>query len=125
MSETNGKRFIDRLIAASPTARQKIRVLDQDVYFRPVTRKALADAIPKDDGGVERPPDYIPLFVLVATAEDEQGNKLFALSDVDSLRERVSVQLIHQIEAAMMATILPSDDQVMAVVNGDPSSASA
>ncbi|HEX9239203.1 MAG TPA: hypothetical protein VF910_00935 [Candidatus Bathyarchaeia archaeon] len=123
MSASNGKRFIEKLVAASPLERRKITVLGQDIYFTPLTRKALADAMPKDE--VEREPDYVGLFVLVHCAEAEDGSKLFEIRDIDALRERVSVQLLQQIEQAMMETLLPSPEQVVAVVNTDPPSASA
>lgn len=119
----NGGRFIDKLVAASPTERRKITVLGEDVYFRPLTRKALADAMPKDD--VKRDADYVGLFVMVACAEDVDGNKLFKLTDVDQLRERVSVQLLQEIESAMMAAVLPTSKEADERITSDPPSASA
>lgn len=119
----NGKRFIEKLIAASPLERRKITVLGQDIYFQPLTRKGLADAMPKDD--VQREPDYVGLFVLVHCAEAEDGSKLFEMKDIDGLRERVSVQLVQQIEQAMMATLLPPMADVEKLVAADPPSASA
>jgi hypothetical protein len=103
--------------------RRKITVLGQDVYFKPLTRKALADAMPKDK--VERDPDYVGLFVMVACAEAEDGSKLFAMTDIDALRERVSVQLIQEIEQAMMAAVLPSPKEADLALASDPPSASA
>jgi hypothetical protein len=123
MSESNGKRFIDRLIAASPMDRRKTTLLGQDVYFKPVTRKALADAMPKD--GVKREPDYVGLFALVAFAEAEDGSKLFAVKDIDALRECVAVDLVRQLEGFMMATILPDAQEADKTVAADPLSASA
>lgn len=123
MSEANGKRFIERLIAASPTARRKFTVLGQDIYVRPLTRKMLADAMPKDD--VEREPDYVGLFLLVHCAEDEDGNKLFRISDIDALREGVSLELLQQIESGILGVITPSDKQVAQEIKADPPSASA
>lgn len=123
MSETNGKRFIDRLIAASPTARRKFTVLEQDIYVKPLTRKAMADAMPKDE--VKRDPDYVGLFLLVHCAEAEDGTKLFAVKDIDALREAVSLELLQQIEAGIMGVIAPSTEQVAKDVQSDPLSASA
>lgn len=123
MSTANGNRFIEKLIAASPLERRKITVLGQDIFFQPLTRKALADAMPKD--GVERSPDFVGLFVMVACAEAEDGSKLFEMRDIDALRERVSVQLVQQIEQAMMATILPQFPEAVKAVDTDPPSASA
>lgn len=123
MSETNGTRFIDKLIAASPTERRKFSVLGQDIYFTPLTRKAMRDAIPDD--GVQRAPDYAGLFVMVHCAENEDGSKVFRKDDIELLRTRVSVELLQQIESAMMATILPSTKEADNLVTTDPPSASA
>lgn len=123
MGESNGKRFIDRLIAASPMDRRKTTLLGQDVYFKPVTRKDLADALPKDD--VKREPDYVGLFAIVAFAEAEDGSKLFAMKDIDALRECVSAPLVQQLEAFMMATILPDHAEADKIVSSDPLFASA
>src|SRR6266576_6218234 len=110
MGVTNGKRFIERLVAASPTERRKFTVLGQDIYDRPLTRKAMADAMPKD--GKEREPDYVGLFLLVHCAEAEDGSKLFEIRDIDALREAVSLNLLQQIEAGIMGIISPSDEQI-------------
>lgn len=123
MGLSNGKRFIEKLVAASPLDRQKITVLGEDIYFTPLTRKALADAMPKD--GVDREPDYVGLFVLVHCAEALDGSKLFEIRDIDALRERVSVQLLQQIEGAMMATLLPKMEEAEKALAADPRSASA
>lgn len=123
MSEANGKRFIDRLIAASPTERRKFSVLGQDIYVKPLTRKAMADAMPKDE--VQREPDYVGLFLLVHCAETEDGAKLFRVTDIDALREAVSLNLLQQIEAGIMGVLAPSDAQVARDVTADPPSASA
>ncbi len=123
MPETNGTRFIQRLIAASPTERRKFTVLGQDIYVRPLTRKAMADAMPKD--GKEREPDYVGLFLLVHCAEAEDGSKLFEIRDIDALREAVSLNLLQQIEAGIMGIISPSDEQIAEDIKADPPSASA
>ncbi len=123
MGVTNGKRFIERLVAASPTERRKFTVLDQDIYVRPLTRKAMADAMPKD--GVEREPDYVGLFLLVHCAEAEDGSKLFEMRDIDALREAVSLKLLQEIESGIMGVISPSDDKIAAEIKADPPSASA
>jgi hypothetical protein len=119
----NGKRFIEKLIAASPTERQKFTVLGQDIYVRPMTRKVMSDAMPKD--GAKRDPDYVGLFLLVHCAEDEAGNKLFAIKDIDALREAVSLALLQQIESGILGVITPSDADVERAVASDPPSASA
>lgn len=122
MSEANGGRFIDKLIAASPTERRKITVLGQDVYFRPLTRKMLRDAMPKDD--VEREPDYVGLFTLVHCAEYEDGSKVFAMTDIEDLRARVSVEFIRQLEAVMLGALAPSVNEAKKQIEADPPSAS-
>jgi hypothetical protein len=122
MPETNGKRFIERLMAASPTERRKFSVLDQDIYVRPLTRKAMADALPRD--GIEREPDYIGLFLLVHCAEAEDGSRLFDIRDIDALRECVSLELLQQIEGGIMGVISPSDKQVQEDIKSDPPFAS-
>lgn len=123
MPDANGTRFIDKLVAASPLERRKITILGQDVYFTPLTRKVLADAMPTDD--MERPPDYVGLFVLVHCAEAEDGSKLFRITDIEALRTRVSVELLQQIESAMMATVLPTQEATGKLIATDPPSASA
>jgi len=122
MSASNGKRFIERLMAALPSERRKVTVLGQDVYFRSLTRKALADAMPKDD--VEREPDFVGLFMLVEFAEAEDGSKLFTIRDIDALREKVPVDLVRQLEAAMMATMVPSVEEAAKAIKENPPSAS-
>lgn len=123
MSAGNGGRFIERLIAASPTARRKFTVLEQDIYVKPLTRKALADAMPKDD--VKRDPDYVGLFLIVQCAEAEDGSKLFSVRDIDGLREAVSLELLQKIEAGIMGVITPNAEQIDKDVKADPLSASA
>jgi len=122
MSESNGKRFIEKLIAASPLDRRKFTVLGQDIYVRPLTRKAMADAMPKDD--VEREPDYVGLFLLVHCAEAEDGSRLFEIKDIDALRERVSLDLLQQIESGIMGVIQPDAKQIEEDFKADPPSAS-
>jgi hypothetical protein len=120
----NGKRFIDRLIAASPMERRKVAtVLGQDIWVKPVTRKVLADAMPKD--GVERPADYVGLFVVVALAEAEDGSKLFTMRDIDALREGVYAELVRQIEGPIMGVLIPTPEETDKVIAADPPSASA
>lgn len=123
MSEANGKRFIEKLIAASPTERRKFTVLGQDIYVRPLTRKAMADAMPKDDK--EREPDFVGLFLLVHCAEAEDGSKLFEVRDIDALREAVSLKLLQEIESGIMGIVSPSEEQIAAEVTADPPFASA
>ncbi len=123
MGLTNGKRFIEKLVAASPTERRKFTVLGQDIYVRPLTRKAMADAMPKDN--VEREPDYVGLFLLVHCAEAQDGSRLFEIKDIDALRECVSLNLLQQIESGIMGVISPSDSDIAAEVKADPPSASA
>lgn len=123
MSATNGKRFIEKLVAASPTERRMFTVLNQDIYVRPATRKAMAEAMPKD--GVDRDPDYVGLFLLVHFAEAQDGSKLFEVRDIDALRECVSLHLLQQIESGIMGAITPSDEQITKEIKADPPSASA
>lgn len=121
MSETNGKRFIDKLVAASPTERRKVSILGQDIYFTPLTRKQLAEAMPNDK--MDRAPDYAGLFLLVQTAEDEAGNKLFKKTDIEALRTKVSLALLQQIESAMLGVQAPSMDTIAEEAAQDPPSA--
>lgn len=124
MSDGNGKRFIDKLIAASPLERRKVAtVLGQDIYIKPPTRKAFADAMPKDD--VKRDPDYVNLFILVAFSEDAEGKKLFKVTDIDALREGVSLDLLQQIEGAVMGMVMPSPKEADKLVKTDPPLGSA
>lgn len=119
MSQGNGApRFIDLLIAASPSARRKVTVCGQDIYFKPLTRKQLADAMPKDE--VKRDPDYAGLFMLVATAEAEDGSKLFVTQDIEALRTQVSLELLQEIESAMMGTMAPSAKEAAAILDANP-----
>lgn len=119
----NGKRFIDRLIDASPIERQRFSVLGQDIYVTPMTRKAMADAMPKDD--TKRDPDYVGLFLLVHCAEAQDGSKLFTVRDIDALRERVSLNLLQELESGVMGIIKPTTAEAGKTVQSDPPSASA
>lgn len=116
-------RFIDVLMAASPMARRKVVVAGQDVYFKPLTRQQLADAIPKDN--VKRDPDYAGLFMIVATAEAEDGSKLFRREDIESLRTKVSLELLQQLESAMMGVQAPSIEEAGADLAANPPSTTA
>lgn len=122
MSEGNGgaPRFIDLLIAASPTERKKVTVLGQEIYFKPLTRKQMVDAWPKD--AVQREPDYEGLFLLVATAEAEDGSKLFRRDDIENLRNKVSLPILQQLEAAMMGVQAPSPKEAAAILDANPPS---
>ena len=125
MSEGNGgaPRFIDLLIAASPTGRRKVTIIGQDIYFKPLTRAQINDAMPKDD--VQRAPDYAGLFMLVAFAEAEDGTKLFRTTDIENLRSRVALPLVQQLEAAMMSTVAPSPKEAEQELTANPPSTTA
>jgi len=123
MSASNGGRFIDKLIAASPTERRKVSIVGQDVYFKPMTRQQIVEAMPKDK--MDRPADYAGLFLIVQTAEAEDGSKLFKMTDIEALRARVSASLVQQIESAMLDIQAPSLEAVSKEAEADPSSASA
>ena len=123
MSKDNGTRFIDKLIAASPTERRKVVVLGEELYFKPLTRRQLVEAMPKD--GVKRDDDYAGLFLLVQTAETADGTKVFKRTDIEALRSKVSLSLLQEIEAAMMGVQTPTLAQVEEDVAADPHSASA
>lgn len=117
------QRFIDRLIAASPTARRKFTILGQDIYVKPLTRQAMADAMPDDD--VQRPKDYASLFLIVHAAEAEDGSKLFRRDDIEKLRTLVSLDLLRQVEQGLLGVLAPDDAAVDTLVASDPPSASA
>ena len=123
MSKGNGTRFIDKLIAASPTERRRFNLLGQDIYFRPLTRKALNDAMPKDN--IERSPDYTGLFMLVQSAEHKDGSKVFKMTDIEALRTKVSLDLLQKLESEMLGAFAPSHEQVEQEAMADPPSASA
>ncbi len=123
MSQKNGTRFIDKLIAASPTERRKFTVLGQDIYVRPLTRAAINEAMPKD--GVERAPDYVGLFLIVHAAESADGEKLFRTQDIEALRTKVSSSLLQEIESGVLGVLAPNKQQVAEAVAADPPSASA
>lgn len=122
MSEGNGgaPRFIDLLIAGSSMERHKFTILGQEMYFRPLTRKQMIDSWPKD--GMQREPDYEGLFMLVATAEAEDGSKLFRMEDIEALRTKVNLDLLQRIESAMLGAVRPSLKEAGAILAANPPS---
>jgi hypothetical protein len=116
-------RFIDLLIAASPMERRKVTVCGQDIYFKPLTRKQLADSMPKD--GVPRDPDYAGLFMLVASARAEDGSPLFETTDIEALRTKVSLAILHELEAAMLGVVAPSVKEAEQELDANPTSGTA
>lgn len=124
MSDTNGKRLIDRIVAKSATGRRSIQVPEWDVeiFFEPLTRAQMEEAMPKDN--VERPSTTQSLFLLVHMAKDADGNKLFMQRDIEKLRTKADLGVLTRVEAFMWGTVLPTEKQVEQEVKEDPQSAS-
>ena len=125
MSDGNGgaPRFIDLLIAASPTERRKVTILGQDIYFKPLTRKQVADAMPNDK--MQRAPEYETLFMLVAAAEAEDGTRLFRRDDIEALRAQVSLAILNQLEIAMLSAVAPTVKEAEQELKENPTSTTA
>lgn len=104
-------------------ARRKVVVAGQEVWFKPLTRQQIWDAHPKDK--VERSPDYANLFLLVATAEAEDGSKLFKREDIEKLRTMVSIEYLQQLETAMLSAMAPTIEEAGAELAANPPSTTA
>lgn len=120
----NGKRLIDKIIALAPTERRKLYVPEWDVtlYFPALTKAQLEEAVPKDD--VPRSALLEGLYLLVHTAQDEQGNRVFAQKDIDGLREKADLSTVTRVEAFMWGTIVPPLKEAEKEIQADPPSAS-
>jgi Holliday junction resolvase RusA-like endonuclease len=125
MSENNGKRAIDKLIALTPTERRKLHVpeLNADIFFRPMTKAEMDAAIPNDD--VKRPQSTTGLFLLVHMAEYEDGSKVFKRTDIDNLRMRARLDIVNRLESFMWDTQVPEIKEAEKEIEADPTSASA
>lgn len=125
MSETNGTRLIDRIAIITPEERRKLTVPEWgvDIYFRPITKSALDAAMPTD--GVERPLSTQGLFLLVHTAEYEDGSKVFQRADIERLRTKVPLDVLTRVEAFMWGTQVPEIKEAEKIIESDPTSASA
>ena len=125
MSESNGKRLIDKLVALTPTERRKYVVpeLGETLYFRPLTKAALDAAVPND--GVDRPMSTQGLLLLVETAEYEDGSKAFQRDDIQKLRTKVPLDVLTRLESFMWGTQVPTIKEAEEAIQADPTSASA
>lgn len=124
MSETNGTRLIDKIVAATPLDRRPLHIPEWDttLYFKPLTKAAMDAALPQDD--VKRPPSTMGLFLLVESAEDEQGNKVFAKRDIEKLRTKVDLSVLNRIEGFMFGMVLPTITDAEGAITADPTSGS-
>lgn len=120
MSETNGERLIDRIVARAPSARRMIRVpeWDVDLYFPPVTSAQLEAALPKNGDKSTAPPS---LFLLVHLAQDEAGNRLFRKADIEMLRQRADLNVLTRVQDFMWNTVTPSDEAAETDLKNTPS----
>lgn len=120
----NGKRAIDKIIALTPTERRKLHVqeLDDDIYFRPMTKAEMDAAIPNDD--VQRPQSTTGLFLLVHMAEYEDGSKVFKMTDIEKLRTRARLDIVNRLESFMWGTQVPEIKEAEKEIEADPTSAS-
>lgn len=116
-------RFIDLLIAASPMERRKHTIIGQEVYFRPLTRKQIADAMPKDS--MKRDPDYDVLFMLVASAEFEDGSKVFRMEDIEKLRAAIPAARLQELTTPMLSVQYPTDKEAEQELTENPPSITA
>lgn len=125
MSESNGKRLIDKLVALTPTERRKYVVPEtgDEIYFRPLTKAALDAAMPND--GVDRPMSTQGLLLLVETAEQEDGSKYFQRADIEKLRTRVPLDVLTRLESFMWGAQVPSIKEAEGEILKDPISGSA
>lgn len=124
-------RLIEQIIRDAPTERRKIHVPawkgealpDGDVYFRPRTKAVMEEALPRDDRDLSH--GILSLYMLVATAEDVHGNRIFAEKDIDALREKADLSVLAPVEAFMWGTQAPDIKEAEKVIAADPISASA
>lgn len=115
-----GERLIDRIVAKSPTDRRMIHVpeWEVDIYFKPLTRAQIDQAIPKD---IERPVGTERLLVLAHMAEDADGKRLFRQTDVEKLRQHAEVTVLSRVEAFLWRTVTPTVEEAEEDLGKTPS----
>jgi hypothetical protein len=124
-------RLIEKIIKDAPTERRKMHVPewqgealpDGDVYFKPRTKAVMEAALPTGDAEISHA--MIGLYLLVATAEDVNGARIFEVRDIDGLREKADLAILTRVEAFMWGTQLPSPKEAEAAIQADPTSASS
>ncbi len=124
MSEKNGKRLIDRIIAKAATGKRSLVIPEWDgveLFFEPLNRAEMEEAT-KNAG--DRPVTTQSLFLLVHMAKDAEGNRVFKQSDIEALRTKADLGVLTRVEAFMWGTVLPSDKEVAARIEADPPSVS-
>jgi hypothetical protein len=125
MSKTNGTRLIDRIISKSVTGPRSLYIPEWDVelFFEPLTRAKMEEAMPKDN--MDRPFTTQSLFLLVHMAKDKEGQPVFRRNDIEALRTKADLAVLTRVETFMWGTVLPNEKQVDEEMAADPSSASA
>ena len=116
------ERLIDRIVAAAPTERRMIHVPDPgwecDIYFPALTKAQLEAAIPKNG---DRSVTMQSLMLLVHTAQDGAGNRLFQLSDIEKLRQKADLNVLTRVEAFMWGTVVPTVEEAEDDLKNAPS----
>lgn len=120
---SSGERLIDRIVATAVTERRKITVPEWgvDIYFEPLTKAQLEGAMPKNGA---RSLQTQSLLLLVHTAKDADGKRLFRMEDVELLRQKADLNVLTRVEAFMWGTLTPTVEQAEAELKENPPSAS-
>lgn len=123
MSEANGKRLIDKIVAKAPSERRKIHVpeWEVDIYFPPLTKVQLEAATAKAGN---RSTSTQSLMLLAHTAQDEAGQRLFQMEDIELLRQKADLNVLTRVEQFMWATVIPSVEEAEEDLKENPRSSS-
>lgn len=123
MSEANGKRLIDRIVATAPSERRKIHVpeWEVDIYFPPLTKVQLEAATAKAGN---RSISTQSLMLLAHTAQDEAGQRLFQMEDIELLRQKADLNVLTRVEQFMWGTVIPSVEEAEEDLKENPHSSS-
>lgn len=123
MSEANGGRLIDRIVAKSPSERRRLHVpeWEVDIYFPPLTKVQLEAATAK---ATNHSTATQSLMLLAHTAQDEAGQRLFRMEDIEILRQKADLNVLTRVEQFMWGTVIPSVEEAEADLKANPLSSS-
>lgn len=123
MSEANGGRLIDRIAAKAPSERRKLHVpeWEVDIYFPPLTKVQLEAATAKAG---TRSTATQSLMLLAHIAQDEAGQRLFRMEDIEVLRQKADLNVLTRVEQFMWGTISPSIEEAEEDLKANPQSSS-
>lgn len=117
------ERLIDKIVAMAVTERRKLHVPEWgvDIYFEPLTKAQLEAAIPKNGA---RTLQTQSMLLLVHTAKDAEGKRLFRMEDVELLRQKADLNVLTRVEGFMWGTLTPTVEEAEQELKDSPPSAS-